>query len=262
MKRLALGRHVYGMGAVALGVVAWIWHDPNHWQQLLSLRKIPYRRALVGIAAAVQIFGGVAIQWRRTARAGAIALGAISLIFALLLTPAIAAKPQELYRWLNGFYELSLVSAALIVSASFRRTEPERASRAARIGCGLFAICLVSFGVEQLEFLKRTASLVPTWMPPGQMFWAIATTIAFVLAAAAILSGRSALLASRCLTAMLIGFVLLVWVPVCLADPHTFGNWSEGVETLAIAGAAWIVAEFLDQNPPRTHSTSAARTLS
>jgi hypothetical protein len=94
------------------------------------------------------------------------------------------------------------------------------------------------------------------------MFWAIATTIAFMLAAVAILSGRSALLASRCLTAMLIGFVLLVWPPVCLADPHNFGNWSETVETLAIAGAAWVVADFLNQNRRRAGSTTAARTLS
>lgn len=187
MKKFALGRHVYGLGAAALGLIAFIWHDPNQWQQLLSLRNVPHREVLVYIAAAVQILGGIAIQWPKTARAGAITLGAVYLTFALLLTPAIAAKPQELYRWLNCFYELSLFSAAVIVYASFRRTEPEGARRAARVGCIVFAICLVSFGVEQLVFLKRTASLVPKWIPPGQMFWTIATTIAFVLAALAIL---------------------------------------------------------------------------
>ena len=248
MKKIEFGRHVYGLGAAALGVVALIWHDPHHWQQLLSLGTDPRLQILVYIAAAVQILGGVAIQWPKAARAGAIVLGTIYLIFALLLVPAIVAKPQELYRWLNCFYELSLVSAALIVHASFQRTEPEGAGRAARVGCIVFAICLVSFGVEQLEFLKRTASLVPTWIPPGQMFWALATTVAFVLAAVAIISGWSALLASRFLTAMMIAFLPLVWVPVCVADPHTFGNWSETVETLAIGGAAWIVSDFLGQN--------------
>ena len=39
--------------------------------------------------------------------------------------------------------------------------------------------------------------------------------------------------------------LLMVWVPACLAEPHNFGNWSEGLETLAIAGAAWILADFL-----------------
>jgi hypothetical protein len=53
------------------------------------------------------------------------------------------------------------------------------------------------------------------------MFWAITTTIALALAAVALLSGRSNLVASRLLTAMLIGFGLLVWLPASFADPHT-----------------------------------------
>jgi len=246
--RIALGRNVYGLGAVALGVIALIWHDPHHWQELQSLGNVSYSQSLVYIAAAIQLLGGIAIQWPKTARAGAVVLGAIYLIFAILLVPIIAAKPQELYRWLNCFYELSLVAGALVVYASLPRNHPERAARASRFGRVLFGISNVSFAAEQLVFLSFTAGLVPKWMPPGQMFWTIATTIAFALAGIAILSGRWALLASRCLTVMLIGFVLLVWLPACLSDPHKFTNWSEGVETLAIAGAAWIVADYLNRN--------------
>jgi hypothetical protein len=47
--------------------------------------------------------------------------------------------------------------------------------------------------------------------------------------------------------AMLVGFALLVWVPALFADAHSFLNWTESVETLGIAGCAWIVAEFLGQ---------------
>ena len=251
MKR-GLGVHVYGMAAAALGVLALVFHDPKHWQQLVSLGNFPYRESLVYAAAFVQIAGGIAIQWPRASRAGAVVLGSAYLIFAILLLPAVAARPQELYRWLNCFYELSLVAAALIVYAAVGRSDSRRAARAARLGCILFGISNVSFAAEQVEFLSRTASLVPKWMPPGQMFWAVATAIAFALAGMAILFGRSALLASRCLTAMMVGFVLLVWVPACLAEPHEFGNWSEGLETMAIAGAAWILADFL----ARTRSTT------
>jgi len=253
----AVGRHVYGAGAVALGVIALIWHDPRHWQQLVSLGNVSHRLGLVYVIALVQILGGIAIQWPRTERAGAVVLGAFYLIFALLLVPTIAAKPQELYRWLNGFYPLSLVAGALIVHASVRRSDPERAARAARFGSALLAVCLVSFAIEQLVFLSVTAGDVPKWMPPGQMFWAIATTIAFVLAAMAILSGRLDLLASRCLVVMLVGFVVLVWVPTCLADPHKFMNWSEGAETLAITGAAWILADFLGRRLPASAAVDA-----
>jgi uncharacterized membrane protein YphA (DoxX/SURF4 family) len=79
------------------------------------------------------------------------------------------------------------------------------------------------------------------------MFWAITTTIAFALAAIALLTGRSALLASRLLTAMLVGFGLLVWLPAPFTDPHKIINWAGNAQNLAITGAAWIVADFLSQ---------------
>jgi hypothetical protein len=86
------------------------------------------------------------------------------------------------------------------------------------------------------------------------MFWAIFTTIALVLAAIALLSRRSALLASRLLTIMMIGFGLLVWLPVLFADPHKLFSWAGNAQNLAITGAAWIVADFLTQN--RSGSTA------
>jgi uncharacterized membrane protein YphA (DoxX/SURF4 family) len=117
----------------------------------------------------------------------------------------------------------------------------------ARIGYICFGICVVSFTLEQLFYLSGTASFVPKWIPPGQMFWAIVTTIALALAAVALLSGRSALLATRLLTVMLIGFGLLVWLPAPFADPHKIINWAGNAQNSAITGAAWIVADYLSQ---------------
>jgi uncharacterized membrane protein YphA (DoxX/SURF4 family) len=77
------------------------------------------------------------------------------------------------------------------------------------------------------------------------MFWAVATTIFFALAATALFTGRLALLASRLLTAMLIGFALLVWLPAPFADPHKLISWAGNAQNLAITGAAWIVADYL-----------------
>jgi hypothetical protein len=54
-----------------------------------------------------------------------------------------------------------------------------------------------------------------------------------------------ALLAAQLNTAIIVGFGLLVWLPALFANPHSFWNWSEGIETLAIAGSAWIVADFI-----------------
>ena len=190
----------------------------------------------------------MAIQGRRTARAGAIALGAIYFIFALLWVPHIIAEPLVYDRWGNFFEQFSLVSGAMIVYATVSQNKSERAPMLARAGYICFGICVVSFTLEQLFYLSGTAGFVPKWIPPGQMFWAIATTIAFALAAIALLSGRSALLASRLLTAMIVGFGLLIWLPAAFADPHKLINWAGNAQNLAITGATWIVADFLSQN--------------
>ena len=79
------------------------------------------------------------------------------------------------------------------------------------------------------------------------MFWAVVTTIAFALAAVALLSGHFALLAARLTTAMIVGFGLLVWLPAPFAEPHNLTSWAGNAENLAIAGAAWIVADYLGE---------------
>jgi hypothetical protein len=108
-------------------------------------------------------------------------------------------------------------------------------------------ICAASFTFEQAIYLHATATLVPKWLPPSQMFWALATTVLFALAAVALLTNRMALLATRLLTAMLVIFGLVVWVPLVFSGPHSHTNWSETAETFAIAGATWILADLLGE---------------
>ena len=245
MARPYLGRHVYGLAAALFGVVALDWHDFNIWQQIRTLGDVSHRGTLVYIYAAIELVGGIAIQWRKTARVGAAALGAISLVFAWLWVPFIAAKPQVYDYWGNFFEQFSLVSGALIVYATVDESEAKRSAMLARIGYIGFRLCVISFTLEQLFYLSGTAAFVPKWIPPGQMFWAIVTTIAFALAALALFTGFWDLLASRLLTAMIIGFGLLIWLPAPFVDPHKQINWAGNAENLAIAGAAWIVADFL-----------------
>ncbi len=247
MTRIYLGRHVYGFAAIAFGVITLVWQDFNTWQQIRALGVVPHREILVYLAAAIEIFGGFSIQWPRTARLGALALGILYLIFALLWVPHIFAEPRVFDRWGNFFEQFSLVSGALIVYGSLVPRESQQPATLARLGYIFFGICVVSFTLEQLFYLSGTASFVPKWIPPGQMFWAVATTIAFALAAMALLSGRSALLAARLLTVMLVGFGLLVWLPAPIADAHKLINWAGNAQNLAITGAAWLVADFLSQ---------------
>jgi hypothetical protein len=234
---------VFGVAALAFGFVTLAWHDYKDWDQLRSLLNPTDGPVFVYAAAAAQIFGGAAIQFRRTAKTGALILGAVYLVFALLYVPRIVATPQIYDRWGNFFEQFSLVTGAAIVYARLSSAwAPETLNRIGRL---LFGICAASFTLEQAFYLDATAHLVPKWMPPSQMFWAVLTTVAFALAAVALLTNRTALLATRLLTLMIVIFGLLVWAPLLLSNPHSHTNWSEGAETFAIAGAAWILADLL-----------------
>jgi hypothetical protein len=231
-----LGRHVFGVASLATGLVALAWPNHNEWHQL---------RYIIYAAAVVQIFGGAAIQFRRTAKAGAVLLGAAYLFFALLCVPGIVAAPQVYNSWGNFFEQFSLVTGAAIVCARFSSAwAPEMLSR---VGGILLGICAASFALEQAFYLNATAQLVPKWIPPSPMFWAIMTTVAFALAAVALVTNRLALLAARQLTMMIVIFGLLVWIPLLLSGPYSHTNWSETAETFAIAGAAWILADLLGE---------------
>lgn len=259
------GRHVYGFAAIAFGILSFVWHDFGApWQQIRPLGDMPHREILVYIAAGIELFGGIAIQWRKTARVGALSLAIMYLAWALLWVPHIIRKPRVYDGYGNFFEQFSIFSAALLVVACFenngipairnsvenhRALAPERLPHLilARLGYIFFGICVVSFTLEQLFYLRGTASFVPKWIPPGQMFWAVATTIFFALASIALLSGHFALLASRLLTVMIVGFQLLIWLPAPFADPHRLINWAGNAQNLAIAGSAWIVADYLNR---------------
>lgn len=244
VKGIDLGRYVFGLSAVAFGIIAFVWRDFNIWQQIRPLGLVADREILVYVIAAIEIAGGLAVLWPRTARAGAAALGAVYLFFALLWVPLFIENP--IYDRLGNFFEeFSLVSAALIVYAVSTATGSPKAAMLARIGYYGFAISVVSFALEQAVYLHGTAEFVPKWIPPGQMFWAVATTIAFALAAIALLSGRYAWATSQWLTLMIAGFGLLVWLPAPFAAPHSLTAWAGNAENSAICGAAWIVADYL-----------------
>ena len=223
---------------MAFGLITLAWHDYNGWH-------LP--RYIVYPAAAAEIFGGAAIQFRRTAKTGAVVLGAVYLVFALRCVPQIFAAPQIYNSWGNFFEQFSLVTGAAIVYARLSLSLPWSRETLYRIGRILLGICAASFTLEQAIYLGATASLVPKWLPPSQMFWAVTTTVLFALAAVALLTNRMALLATRLLTTMLVIFGLLVWVPLLLSDPHNHTNWGETAETVAIAGAAWVLANLLGE---------------
>lgn len=248
MKTALYGRLVFSASAVLFGVVALMWHDADTWQGMYRILSLPLGTIVGDILMLALVAGGVALVFPQTARLASTILGVAFAVFSLACVPGIISRPGTYVQYGAFFEQFALFCGALAVYAI---TEPD-ATRAtalgqgARIGLGL---CTVSFTLAQIFYLKFTASLVPTWIPPSQMFWAILTTVAFALAAIAILINRQARLATNLMTLMLVLFGVLIWVPQVVTHPEAHGNWSEFALNFLITGAAWMVADSLRPVP-------------
>jgi hypothetical protein len=243
MKTTSYGRMVFGASAVLFGAIALMWHDPDTWQTLSQIWSLPSGALLGGCLMTAQIAGGVGMQYPQTARLASMVLGVVYLLFSLACIPGITAAPAVYEHYGSFFEQFSCLCGAIALCAA---TESNKAwagafGRAARLG---FGACAISFTLSQMIYLRVTASLVPKWIPPNQRFWAILTTVAFALAAIAILINRQARLALRLMTLMLALFGVLVWIPRLIAHPKAHFNWSEFALTFLITGAAWLVADL------------------
>lgn len=243
MKTELYGRIVFGASAVLFGVIALMWHDADTWQSLRRIWSLPFGSIVGECLMIAQVVGGIALLFPRTARLASLVLGVVYVLFSLACIPGIIAAPAAFGQYDGFFEQFCLLCGAIAVYAATETSavRSARFGRVARIGLGL---CTISFTLAQIIYLRPTASLVPTWIPPNQMFWAILTTVAFALAAVAILINRQARLAMRLMAVMIALFGVLVWIPMLVANPQAHLSWSEFALTFLIAGAAWMVGDL------------------
>jgi uncharacterized membrane protein YphA (DoxX/SURF4 family) len=243
---------VYGLSAVALGLVGLVWGDfAVVWQPVPQ--GIPGRTALAYVVAVVILLAGLAIQWQRAAATGTLTLTVIYGLGTLLLhIPLIFAHPSVFVAWSGVAEQLALVAGGLVAYVYCARLKPPAAERLSKIGRFIFGICLIMFALAHFVYLAQTAELVPAWLPPGQIFWAYATAAGHFAAGIAILSGIAARLAAMLLTAMFVVFAILVHAPSVFIAPHTHFNWAENAINFALIGSAWVIAASIPVGKSKT----------
>jgi uncharacterized membrane protein YphA (DoxX/SURF4 family) len=238
----SVGVRVYGLGAIALGLVGLAWGDfAAVWQPVPT--GIPGRVALAYVVAMALLLSGMAVQWQRSAKFGALALTALYALGVILLhVPRVIAHPAVFVNWSGVAEQMALVAGGLVAYAGCAPVPPAVAERILRIGRLIFGVCLVVFGLAHLFYLAPTAELVPAWLPPGRTFWAYATAAAHFAAGVAFLSGVAVRPAAMWLTGMFIVFGVLVHAPTIFIDPHTHINWAANAMNFALIGSAWVMA--------------------
>jgi uncharacterized membrane protein YphA (DoxX/SURF4 family) len=241
---------IFGLAAVALGLLGLVWGDfAAVWQPVP--KDLPGRTALAYAVAIAFLMAGLAMQWRRSAGLGALALTALySLGVILLHVPQVIAHPSVFVNWSGVAEQLALVAGGLVAYACCAQLEAASPTRLSQIGRLIFGVCLIVFALAHLFYLAPTAELVPKWLPPGQTFWAYATAAGHFAAGIAILSGFLARTAAMLLTAMFVVFGILVHAPTIFIDPHTHFNWAANAINFALIGSAWVIASHSAHGSP------------
>jgi uncharacterized membrane protein YphA (DoxX/SURF4 family) len=245
---------LYGLASAACGIMDFIWADFDASHQPIQAfgDHIPGVTILAYITAVWMIAAGLAILWRRSARAGGAALAIIYFVFAIFWLPRLYTAPHYLGFRIPVFIgvaagvgiELIACAGGALVYASLA-TRSSSWPRTILFTRWIFALCAINFGVNHLDAVADNLFFVPKSMPLGQAFWVILTGISFVLAGLAILSGIQDVLAARLLALMFLAFNVFALPAFIFADPKNHAAWGGNAFNLALVGATWIFADAI-----------------
>jgi uncharacterized membrane protein YphA (DoxX/SURF4 family) len=230
----------FALGAILLGAVGIWFHDfAMQWEPVPA--GFPLRTQFAIVSGLLLILGGGETMSGKFARAGALLLACIYGLWVLILHgPIVVSKPANLGTW-NGVAEIVLMTAGALALYAGSRGSRGKLTNAACLAAGL---CALVFGATHFKYAQFTATMVPAWIPGGQLFWAYATGVVHIAAGLSLLSGLRSQLGATVLAAMMALFVLLVHVPRVYASPGEELEWIMLGVALSLSGAAWLVRKY------------------
>ena len=230
----------FGLGAILLGAVGIWFHDfAMQWQPVPA--DFPLRMQFAIVTGLLLILGGGETLSGKWAHGGAALLAGIYGLWVLILhVPLIVMKPTDLGTW-NGVAEIVLMTTGAVALYAGVRG---RRGRLATLVCLVTGFCALVFGATHIKYVQFTATMVPAWIPPNQIFWAYLTGGVHVATGLSLVSGIRSQLGATVLAVMMAVFVLLVHIPRVYASPGEQLEWIMLGVALSLSGAAWLVRKY------------------
>lgn len=243
---LQAGRVFYGVGMVAFGVQHLIYGDFVTRIVPALPSWMPERAPLAYVVGVMLIAAGLAILVRIRVRTAALILATLlALSVVLLYVPRLAADPRQAGMITNMFKAIAFCGGALALARSVtsRVTVSEGViDRLLPLGRYLFASFLIVAGIQHFLYSTFVATLVPSWIPPNQLFWTYFAGGALIAGGLGIVLPRTTRLAATLSGLMIFLWVFLLHIPRALVDVRNSNETTAVFEALAMSGIAFIIA--------------------
>src|ERR1700742_4082231 len=226
-----LWRSVFAIGLIAIAVQQIICKDfrpaviPTGYPSWLADRI-----AWTWVFSLALIAACAAILFEFEVRKVSLSMGGIFLIMVLLFqVPGTIFGPYKFHLglWTDPFKELTFSGGAFIVAGTFQHTGGypwvfRFLEKLVPAGKYFVAFTMALFGFMHFVYLDFVASLVPNWIP-GHIFWVQIAGVFLIAAGLGIMLNIKRQLAALCLGIMLFLWVIMLHIPLAIADPHS-GN--------------------------------------
>jgi uncharacterized membrane protein len=245
-KLLSVGRIFVSISLAVFGIQHFLYAN---FVATLVPAWMPARLFWAYFVGAAFLAAAAGILFKKTERPAATLLGAMFLLFVLMLhIPRIVAHPSDGNEWTSGFVALAMCGSAWVLAGASRLDEREAGDPFVRLGRYFFALALVAFGIQHYVYVRIATGLGPPWFP-GRPLWAYLTGSALVVAGAAIFIGKKARLAATLLGTIILLLFLFLHTPRIKVNLHNPGPWTSGLEILAMCGGAFALASTLPREP-------------
>jgi uncharacterized membrane protein YphA (DoxX/SURF4 family) len=232
---------LFALGTLLLGAVGiWFHEFALQWQAVPA--GIPMRTPLAYVSGVLLVAGGGAILSGKYQRAGALLLAVFYGLWVVAFhLPNAFASFRHIGAW-NAPAEITYLTMGAVALLSTHAGQMRRTlSLVARLLAGASALV---FGLAHFNYIDFTATFVPAWIPPSQVFWAWATGAGHFAAGVALVTGIQARLAVTLHAVMMGSFVLFVHIPRVIASPEKHDEWIMLSVSSALTGAALLIRKY------------------
>jgi uncharacterized membrane protein len=223
-----LGRAAYCIGLTGMVVPQLFYGKISStflpaWPGLPWVPVWAYLFSIVTIAACIAI--SFDIRGRSTSLALAGLLLAMIVFGGLSFELLIDAGRNHLFSWGGLLSGLAITGGAFVVAGSFTDVPTEKKSAFIRLleklipfGSLFFCITIITYGCFHFVYPDLVLTLFPHWVP-YQVFWTYFFGVALIMSGLAIVFHIKTRSVGIFMCAMLLMFLIIIHIPLAIADP-------------------------------------------